>query len=123
MCTAGLLVALLFGARYDRLPETLYMLVYMTGLGMLLDIGYDRLQVYRWDNDWPPVYHVASGLLEGALFWAVMLFVNLPGLNRPVTFGQFLVMYLSMFLVMFLVNWNLMKVIFINWRYRGGRIL
>ena len=125
--SAGLLVALIFGFLYQRLPEVLVMLVYVSLLGMLLDILYTQLQALRWDDDWPPAYHVASAVLEGALLWLWMTYPvfwdRLPGLARPISFGQFLGMYACMFLVIFLVNWNLMKVIFPDWRYRGGRIL
>src|SRR5512135_1061460 len=95
--TAGLIVALLFGALYDRLPETLVMLVYVTLVGMLLDILYDRLQRLRWENDWPPSFHVGTGILEGLVIWILMLhpifWDQLPGMTRAVTSGQFFSMY------------------------------
>jgi len=124
--TVGLAVALIFGYLYDRMREVLLMLVYVTILGMTLDILYNELQKLRWDNDWPPLYHIVSGVLEGLLMWLwtkyPLFWEQLPGMNRIVTTRQFFIMYIVMFIMIFIVNWNFMKVFFLNWRFRGGRI-
>lgn len=124
--TVGLVVALIFGRLYDRMQEMLVMLVYVTILGMILDIAYNELQKLRWDNDWPPIFHIGAGILEGLLMWLwvkhPIFWSQLPGMVRPVTGHQFTVMYTVMFAAIFVFNWNFMKVIFMHWRYRGGRI-
>ena len=125
--TAGVVITIIFGLAYDRLQELSVLLLDVTLLGLVLDIFYTQLQLFRWDNDWPPAFHVLTGILEGALIWFLVknpiFWDRLPGMAHLLTFRQFLAHYSTVFIVTFFINWNLMKVIFPHWRYRGGRII
>lgn len=130
MATAGALATVFWGVQFDRMRTLFLLLLYVTLLGLVLDVIYQQLQLLRWDNDWPPIFHVATGILEGGLIWFFLknpIFWDdtLPGIRMTemLTFRQFLTHYASAFVLVYLTNWNLMKVIFPKWRWYGGQWL
>lgn len=112
----GLLVTLIFGWFYGVTP--LVVLLYVFGIGLGWDILYDKVQIkLRWDQDWPPLFQLISGIVEGIVIWLLILF----GLAPNVSFGIFVAHYSAVWLAVFLSTQGPLRILFPRWRYHGGR--
>lgn len=118
MATVGLLLTLAFAAAYNS-STPLILLAYVIIFGLAWDVLYDVLQRQRWDEDWPPLFALIGGLVEGALIW--LLVPVLPGVVPTLTFTQFALHYLTVFLVTFALMLGPIRVVLPHWRFRGGR--
>jgi len=119
----GSLTTALFGWAINDLTTPFVILGYVLIIGLYADIFYDIIQKNRWDHDWPPLLHFASGVLEGLVMWLAISILPLPGVPADMSFGLFLAHYSMVWVVIFAINWGPMKVFFPWWRYRGGRVL
>jgi len=103
----------------DTYSLTFRLLAVVGVLGLLWELVYHGLQQFRWEKDWPALFGLLNGLNEGILAWFVANLVigqRIPGLA-----------YLIHFTTTWLVTWfwvnGPMQVLFLRWRFRGGRIL
>ncbi|MGH9076909.1 MAG: hypothetical protein ACRDY0_05555 [Acidimicrobiales bacterium] len=104
----------------------LYLLT-MTAVGLVAGLGvvvwepiYHLLMQFRWEKDWPPVFVILEAVPEGALVhWVLGHLVTSTGLGWP----AFLVDFGTTWLVVFGFVHGPMRVPFIRWRFRGGRII
>lgn len=123
MWTFGLLVTLGFGMYFNDMATPLALLGYVYLIGMVGDFLYNAVQNMRWDYDYPPFMHVITGILEGAVIWILVQLVDLPFVAPNLSLQNFLLHYCTVFAVIFAVVWGPMKIMFVQWRYRGGRIV
>jgi hypothetical protein len=89
-------------------------------VGLVWELVYHALQQFRWEKDWPALFGLLTGINEGivAHFAAKAIFDIdvLPG-------SAYVVHFVSTWLVTwFWVN-GPMRVLFLRWRFDGGRIL
>jgi hypothetical protein len=129
--TVGVLITLGFGFLFKDFATPFALLGYVLLFGFGWDIGYNVLQTLRWDRDWPPLFFVGGGLLEALLLWALVKanvvwaalgLAGLPGVAPGLTLAQFVAHYGTVFTVTLLLMLGPMKVIFLNWRFRGGEL-
>jgi len=114
--TVGLLVTLIFAWFYGIMP--LVVLAYVFGIGLVWDFLYDKAQIHlRWDQDWPPLFQLISGIVEGIVIWLLILF----GLGPDVHFDIFVLHYSAVWLAVFLGTQGPLRILFPRWRYHGGR--
>lgn len=115
-------------------------LLLMGAYGVVWEFLYHRLQQRRWDRDWPSVFVLLTVFNEAALVWVVdHLFPVMSGPMAGMS-GASLVNagslgpaspYLAGFVVHISTTWVLMwlfsqgpmRVIFIRWRFEGGRVV
>jgi hypothetical protein len=121
--TVGLIVTLIFGRMYHDYRTPLAVLGYVILFGFGWDILYNVAQTFRWDHDWPPVFQLAAGIVEGIFLWAMMVLVNLPGVTPHPPFSRFLAHYAAVWLSAFLASQGPVRTIFPRWRFNGGRWL
>ncbi len=120
--TVGLLITLLFTVIYSS-TAFLLVLAYVWLFGIIWDVVYIALQQFRWDRDWPSAFVVINGLIEGALVYALIAFIGLPGLPRgSVPLGLFIAHYGLVWLVVFLLSEGPLRALFPFWRFHGGRV-
>ncbi len=121
--TLGLLVTALFALAYeDRI--FIYVLGYVAAFGLAWDVIFIALQRLRWDRDWPPVFQLAAGVVEGALLFALFEYVGLPGVDEDIVpLDRFVAHYGSVWLVTFMFVQGPMRALFPRWRFSGGRIV
>jgi len=117
----GIPVSIIFAILFQDISP-LALLGYLLIIGSALDVVYDLYQRFRWDNDWPPVLHLLSGILEGALLWTLIHNVNVPAVNPGITLEQFVMHYATTWIAIFIVLWGPMKILFPRWRFLGGRL-
>ncbi len=121
--TIGVLVTLGFGRLYDDYQTPLAVLGYVLVFGFVWDILYNWLQTFRWDHDWPPAFQLGAGIAEAVLVWAIIVLVGLPGVDPSLSFAQFIAHYAAVWVTTFLASQGLLRIIFPQWRYRGGQWL
>ncbi|MEO1646093.1 MAG: hypothetical protein AAFR67_12965 [Chloroflexota bacterium] len=122
MLVFGIPISLLFGIAWGTPLIPVLALLYVLDIGLVLDVIWDWVQRRRWENDFPPVLHVATGAIEGTVFWLLLQSIGLPFIPASLPFARFLLHYCTVFFVIFCVLWGLMKVLFPWWRFQGGRL-
>jgi hypothetical protein len=114
------LLTLITSASIGQLYQATLLALVLTGvLGILWECLYHFLMQFRWEKDWPAIFILFESVPESFLVFFVLqqlVSFNVP----PVAFG---VDYYTTWFVVFLAAHGPMRVPFIRWRYRGGRIV
>jgi hypothetical protein len=119
--TVGVLVSALFGLWWEDVSTAFVALGYITAFGLVWDVGYIRLQAWRWDHDWPPVLFLLGAGWEIGILGVVMRTGALPGLAPDFGVLSLGLQYSTIGLLSFLLMFGPMRVIFPRWRFRGGQ--
>ncbi len=100
-------------------------LFYVALFGLAWDVAFIGVQRLRWDRDWPPVFQVAAGIVEGLVLFLLIDGGGLPGIpEQGVPFGsRFLPHYGLVWLLSFLWLQGPMRVLSTRWRFFGGRLV
>jgi len=115
----------------DVYQVTYTVLILVLLLGILWELVYHGLQQFRWEKDWPTLFGYLNGINEGIVAYAVAKALGSTDpdaarwrlLLEGLTVSPFLVHFITTWLVVQLFANNIMQVLFIRWRFRGGRIL
>lgn len=121
-------ITAVFALLYHDAQTPFALLGYVLLLGCGWDIGYNDLQMRRWNHDWPPLLALLAGLWEGVFLWAILALLQsanhtLPGVSLELTNGRFATHYLTVFLATWLANHSLLLLLFPRWRFHGGQWL
>jgi hypothetical protein len=92
-------------------------------LGVLWELLYHLLMQWRWEKDWPTLFGLLTVINEGALVWLLLSLHLVPGISGDVPLGAFLLLFLTTWIIVWLVANGPMRVPFIHWRFRGGRLI
>ena len=110
------------GVAADRYPATLL------GLAVVLVIGlaiwehlYHFLQSFRWERDWPTLFALLVVIPEAILAWFVFREL-VPASVTTADGSTFTTHIVSTWIVMWLFALGPIKVLFIRWRFNGGRV-
>ena len=88
-------------------------------LGLAWECLYQFLMMIRWEKDWPALFQLLTGISEGfTAFWVLSALRD-----APVPGAAFAWLFATTWLVTFLFLNTIMRVLFVRWRFRGGRIL
>lgn len=110
----------------DAYKTTFSVLGVVLVLGVLFwELVYHFLQQFRWEKDWPVMFTffevINEGILAYVVFKALDLDTKFPlgGLTLPSAFWWH---FITTWMVMWLFVLGPIKVLFIRWRFSGGRI-
>lgn len=92
-------------------------------LGVGWEFVYHFLQQFRWEKDWPTLFGLITVVNEGALVWLLLSLGVVPGLPVGVALSAFLVLFATTWVLVWLAANGPMRVPFVHWRFRGGRLL
>jgi hypothetical protein len=106
----------------DRYQATFTVLATVLVLGIGWEFVYHFLQQFRWEKDWPAFFGLLTGINEGLLVWVLLRKVGLPG-DPVVPTSSFLIDFISVWLVTWMFVNGPMRVPFLRWRFRGGRLI
>jgi hypothetical protein len=112
-----LILSLFFGA------GTFLVLIAVLVLGVGWELVYHLVQQFRWEKDWPTFFGLVTAVNEGLLLWLLLSAGAVPGLPSGVPGGVFLVQFVTTWLLVWLVANGPMRVPFVHWRFRGGRLI
>lgn len=96
-------------------------LVWVAVIGLLWDVVYNEIQKRRWDSDWPPAYQLFAGIAEGVLAFVLIRSSLLPGVPSELPGWMFWSHYSLVWFWTFVASQSLMRVLFPQWRFRGGQ--
>jgi hypothetical protein len=102
---------------------TFTVLVTTIVLGIGWELIYHFLQQFRWEKDWPRLFGLVTVLNEGAVVWWLLSLGVVPGLPDGVALPAFLILFGSTWLWVWITANGPMRVPFVRWRFRGGRLL
>jgi len=101
---------------------TFIVLLTVIVLGVGWEFIYHVLQQFRWEKDWPTLFGLVTAINEGLLVWILLDAGAIPG-DLHVSGLAFLIDFVTVWLVVWLIVNGPMRVPFIRWRFRGGRLV
>ena len=107
----------------DKYRDGFLVLLSVAVVGVLWELFYHLLMQWRWEKDWPTLFGLAEGVPEGVLIWILLSAGAIPGIAGSVGGAAFLIQFILVWLGVWLVAKGPMRVPFIRWRFRGGRIV
>ena len=107
----------------DKYRNAFLVLLSVAVLGVLWELLYHLLMQWRWEKDWPTLFGLVEGIPEGALIWVLLSIGAIPGIVGTVSGAAFLIQFILVWLGVWLVANGPMRVPFIRWRFRGGRLV
>ncbi len=81
------------------------------------------LMEWRREKDWPTLFGLIEGIPEGALIRILLSAAAIPAIVGTVSGADFLIQFILVWLGAWLVVNGPMRVPFIRWRFRGGRLV
>jgi Kef-type K+ transport system membrane component KefB len=91
-------------------------------LGIAWELLYHLLMQWRWEKDWPSLFGLATGVPEGLLVWLLLAAHAVPGVSG-MPGAAFVIDFIVVWVCVWLVAQGPMRVPFIRWRFRGGRLV
>ena len=92
-------------------------------LGVLWEFVYHALMQFRWEKDWPTMFGFLTVINEGALVWVLIKANVVPWVPKELPFSTFVTDFLIVWFLTFLFVNGPMRVPFVFWRHRGGRLV
>jgi hypothetical protein len=102
----------------DRYRTTFLVLAAVAVLGVGWEFVYHFLMQFRWEKDWPSLFGLLTLVPEGVLVWVLLPVI---GLAPPLL--AFVIHFVTVWLCAWLVANGPMRVPFLRWRFRGGRLV
>jgi hypothetical protein len=111
------------GPLADAYQTTFIILATTLVLGIGWELIYHFLQQFRWEKDWPTGFGLITVINEGLLVWFLLYLELVPGIEGQVPTGAFVILFLTTWILVWLIANGPMRVPFIHWRFRGGRLI
>jgi hypothetical protein len=107
----------------QRYQATFVVLAAVGVIGIAWEFVYHLVMQWRWEKDWPTLFGLLTLVPEGVVVWALANRDLLPGLPGPVPTAAFAIHFAVVWFVVWLVGNGPMRVPFVHWRFRGGRLV
>ncbi|MEO5878406.1 MAG: hypothetical protein ABIS86_15840 [Streptosporangiaceae bacterium] len=101
---------------------TFVVLAAVAVLGIGWELLYHFLMQFRWEKDWPSLFGLLTLVPEGLLLYGLLRLELLPGVNGVVPASTFWIDFTVLWVIVWLVANGPMRVPFVRWRFRGGRL-
>jgi hypothetical protein len=92
-------------------------------LGVGWEFLYHFLMQFRWEKDWPSLFGLLTLIPEGLLLFFLLRSGVIGLIDPPPPAAAFWTQFLVVWIGVWLVANGPMRVPFIRWRFRGGRVL
>ena len=120
------------GASLGDLYEVLLSAIAIVILaGVVWELIYHAFQQLRWEKDWPTLFGLLTGINEGIVTYFILTRVLPDDLDVGSVSVDYSEIPISTFVIHFATTWILvwlvangpMRVFFLRWRFRGGRLV
>jgi len=101
---------------------TFVVLAAVAVLGIGWELLYHFLMQFRWEKDWPSLFGLLTLVPEGLLLYGLLRAGLVPGVDGAVPASTFWIDFTVIWVVVWLVANGPMRVPFVRWRFRGGRL-
>jgi len=102
--------------------DTFVILATVAVLGIGWEFLYHFVMQWRWEKDWPTLFGLITAVPEGVLVWLLLRADLIPGIKGTVPGTAYVIDFAVVWLAVWLVANGPMRVPFIRWRFRGGRL-
>ncbi|MCG5214923.1 hypothetical protein [Streptosporangium sp. KLBMP 9127] len=131
LATVGLIVTLLIvpilpgteGPLGDLYLSAILVLAMVAVLGLVWELLYHFLMQFRWEKDWPTLFGLLTLIPEGLLLFFLLRSGAVGFIDPAPPAAAFWTHFLVVWMCVWLVANGPMRVPFIRWRFRGGRVL
>ncbi|GLW08233.1 hypothetical protein Misp01_33630 [Microtetraspora sp. NBRC 13810] len=131
LATVGVIITLLIvpvlpgasGPIGPRYVSGFLVLASVAILGVLWEFLYHFLMQFRWEKDWPTSFGLLTLIPEGLLLFFLLRSGVASFIDPVPTAGQFWTHFVVVWICVWLTANGPMRVPFIRWRFRGGRVL
>jgi hypothetical protein len=106
----------------DKYRDGFIVLASVAVVGIAWELLYHFLMQWRWEKDWPTMFGLVEGVPEGALIWFLLREGDVPGIVGKVSTEAFLIQFILVWVGVWVAANGPMRVPFIRWRFRGGRL-
>jgi len=111
------------GSVSDKYWVGFNVLVLVAVLGIGWELLYHFVMQFRWEKDWPTLFALLTLVPEGLLLWGLLRLEWVPTISGPVSSVAFWIHFVLVWVAVWIVANGPMRVPFIRWRFRGGRLL
>jgi hypothetical protein len=108
------------GAAYKT---TYVILAAIAVIGIIWELIYHLLMQWRWEKDWPSLFGLVTGVPEGVVIWFLLAAHVVPGISSTPPLSAYLIDFIVVWLSVWLATQGPMRIPFIRWRFRGGRLV
>jgi len=106
----------------DMFDVFLAAVLIVAAVGIVWELIYHALQQLRWEKDWPTLFGLFTAVPEGIVVYS-LLNAGIPWDFGSVPLKTFLPMFVIVWLAVWMIANGPMQILFLRWRYQGGRIL
>ena len=92
-------------------------------LGIGWEFVYHALMQFRWEKDWPTMFGLLDGYQRRRAGLGIRQGDLIPGVPKELPFSTFVTDFLIVWILTFLFVNGPMRVPFVFWRHRGGRLI
>jgi hypothetical protein len=110
------------GPLADRYRTTFTVLAAVAVLGIAWELLYHLLMQFGWEKDWPSLFGLLTAVPEGVLLWLLLRAEAVTAVATAPPLAAFIVHFGVVWLAVWLVANGPMRVPFLRWRFRGGRL-
>jgi hypothetical protein len=110
------------GALADRYRTAFVVLAAVAVLGVAWELLYHLLMQFRWEKDWPSLFGLLTGVPEAVVLWLLLRAGAVPGVVATPPAAAFALHFAAVWVAVWLVANGPMRVPFLRWRFRGGRL-
>jgi hypothetical protein len=107
----------------DRYAAGFLVLAAVAVLGVGWELVYHFLMQFRWEKDWPTLFGLLTLVPEGLLLFFLLRSGAIGLIDPAPPAAAFWTHFVVVWVVVWLVANGPMRVPFIRWRFRGGRVL
>ena len=107
----------------EKYRTTFLVLAAVAVLGIGWEFVYHFLMQFRWEKDWPSLFGLITIVPEGALLYGLLWLGVVPLLPTAPPPAAFAIHFATVWVCVWLVANGPMRVPFIRWRFRGGRLV
>ena len=110
------------GPLADRYRTAFVVLAAVAVLGVAWELLYHLLMQFRWEKDWPSLFGLLTGVPEAVVLWLLLRAGAVPGVAAGPSVAAFALQFAAVWVAVWLVANGPMRVPFLRWRFRGGRL-
>ncbi|SDS73925.1 hypothetical protein [Actinoplanes derwentensis] len=92
-------------------------------IGVGWELLYHLLMQFRWEKDWPTLFGLLTGVPEGLLLWILLKAGAVPLIGAAPAGWAFATHFGVVWVAVWLAANGPMRVPFLRWRFRGGRLV
>ncbi|MET7424951.1 hypothetical protein [Dactylosporangium sp. NPDC005555] len=106
----------------DRYRTAFIVLAAVAVLGVAWELLYHLLMQFRWEKDWPSLFGLLTGVPEAVALWLLLRAGAVPGIAAAPPVAAFALQFTAVWVAVWLAANGPMRVPFLRWRFRGGRL-